>query len=168
MRDSGCEASEQPLHKNISAGVFRWMRRPGQMAKADLLVEVNGGLGFGVRFQIETMRPHEACHVDSELQQFAAGATAASGFRNGHLGKLEFAGRNHKERTAADRLAVRLRDTNLTAAIEDVGLRIADQLAIGRLEFKEFADPFFVQAEEGGFVAGAESAADNAVRTRLG
>jgi hypothetical protein len=156
------------FHKDIGAGVLRFVGRTGQVAKAELLVEVDGGCGFGVRFKIEATRPHDAGHADGEVEQFAADAGVAGGFRNGHLGELEFSRRYRDERTAADGLTTKFGDTNLTAGTEDVRPGVVEQHTIRGLNHIEiFADPVFIEAKEGGFVARAKGAERDAVRVRL-
>lgn len=151
------------FHEDVGAGVGRGLGRSGEMAKAELLVEMNGGRGFGVGLEIEAAGAHTARFGKGELEEAAADAAAADRFRDGHFGELEFAGRDGDESAAADGHAGRFGDADLAAGSEDVRLRITEHLMVMRLEDEVFADPVFVEAEEGGFVAGAEGAEDDVV-----
>ncbi len=160
--------SELQFHKDIGADVFRFVGWAGQVAKAKLLVEMDGGGGFGIRFKIEATRAHDAGHVDGELEQLAADAASAGGFGNGHLGELEFSWRDGDKGTAADSLTAEFGDADLTAGIEDVRPGIVEEHTIrGLNHIKIFADPVFIEAKEGGFVARAKGAVRDAVRVRL-
>lgn len=138
------------------------------MAKAELLIKVNGRRGFGIRLKIEPMRAHATSFLDAEQEKRAADAGAAGRFSDGHLGELEFAGSNGNERAAADGLSIAFGNGDLTAGIEDVPLRVADDGQVGGLHREVFADPGLVKVQKGGFVAGAKRAADDGVRVRLG
>lgn len=134
------------------------MLRTGQVAEAQLLVEMDCGSGSLVRLETEPAGAHALGYRDGELQQTAADTAAAGRFGDRHFGEFQFAGRRENQSAAANYGTVEFRNANLTARIENVGARIAENHAVRGLNREVLADPVLVQALEGWLIAGAEGA----------
>ena len=134
------------------------------MSEAHPLIEANRGRRLRIRFQVHSARSHPPCLADRKLQKPLANAKPSGALRYRHLGEFQFAWSHRQQRTAAHWIAVPFRNANGAPRVENMRLRIAEELAIFFLEDEISADPRLIEVQKRRFVARAKRAEHNGIR----
>ena len=128
------------------------------MAKAEGLVEVDGGCECVVGFDVEAGCAGFLCGIDGRAEKHASDTGALMRGCDGHFSDFEFPAGDADEGDAADTLVVGDGEEYLAARVEDGRLRMVEGVLVFGLDLEVARDPLLVEATEGGFVAGLEVA----------